>query len=90
MPFSDADRVVLLAVRGVGPKVVARIEDLGIADLPTLARQDADGLCSAIAAALGTTCWRNSPMARGAVADAIAAARASLGQAEAGGRRGLA
>lgn len=75
MPFSPADREILLAVKGVGPKVVQRLEEYGIADLATLAGQDAGVLCAEISRALGSTCWRNSPLARAALAGAIAAAK---------------
>lgn len=75
MPFSDADRAILLAVKGVGPKVVQRLEEYGISDLKSLAEQDASTLCSEISHRLGSTCWRNSPLAREALAGAIEAAR---------------
>jgi predicted RecB family nuclease len=75
MPFSLPERAVLLALHGVGPGVVARLEQLGIDTLETLARQDATAICADIAAMLGGTCWRNQPKARQAIAAAIAAAR---------------
>lgn len=75
MPFTPAEREILLAVKGVGPKVVQRLEEYGIADLKTLAVQDAGILCAEISRALGSTCWRNSPLARAALAGAIAAAQ---------------
>lgn len=75
MPFSPAERDILLAVKGVGLKVVQRLEEYGIADLASLASQDAGVLCAEISRALGSTCWRNSPLARKALAGAIEAAR---------------
>ncbi len=80
MPFSPAERAILLAVRGVGPTVVARLEELGIGTLAQLAGQDAGAICAAMAARLGTTCWKNSPQARGAIASAIEAATAHEGK----------
>jgi predicted flap endonuclease-1-like 5' DNA nuclease len=74
MSFSDADRRLLLAVRGVGPKVIERLEQLGIDSLDQLAQQNAEGICVAAARLVGGTCWRNSPQARGAIERAIAAA----------------
>jgi predicted RecB family nuclease len=71
MPFPPDERARLLAIKGVGPGVVARLEQIGIDRLETLARQDATALCADIAAMLGSTCWRNQPKARKAVADAI-------------------
>lgn len=73
--FDAAERAALLAIRGVGPGVVARLEQIGIASLAELARRDAATICAEVAARLGTTCWRNAPKARQAVADAIAVAR---------------
>jgi hypothetical protein len=75
MPFSPEERAILLAVKGVGPTVIQRIEDYGISDLKTLAAKDASTLCSEISHRLGSTCWRNSPLARKALEGAIEAAR---------------
>ncbi|MBA4013049.1 MAG: Pathogenicity locus [Phenylobacterium sp.] len=81
MAFSAEERAVLLAVKGVGPTVVQRLEQVGIEDLAGLAHQDAGAICAAASAMLGSTCWRNSPQARGAIAAAIEAARAHLADA---------
>ena len=81
MAFSADERAILLAVKGVGPTVVQRLEQVGIEDLDALARQDADAVCAAASAMVGSTCWRNSPQARGAIAAAIEAARAHTADA---------
>jgi predicted RecB family nuclease len=78
MGFSAPDRQLLLGVRGVGPTVVQRLEEAGINTLAALARRDAASLSAEIAAALGTTCWRNSPFARAALEGAILAASEAL------------
>lgn len=78
MPFSQEERDSLLRVKGVGPKVIERLEQLGIDSFATLARQDAAAVCSAAAAALGSSCWKNSPQARKAIEAAIARAIHSL------------
>lgn len=75
MAFAAHERTILLAVKGVGPTVVRRLEELGVEDLATLARQEATALCLAASAQLGSTCWRNSPQARAAITGAIDAAR---------------
>src|SRR3546814_15140050 len=72
--FSAEDRAVLLAVKGVGPTVLERLETLGIASMEALACQGADEVCRRIAAMLGASCWSHSPMARGAIERAIDAA----------------
>jgi hypothetical protein len=76
MPFSETDRTILLAVKGVGLAVVQRPEEFGISDLKTLAVEEESTLCSEISRSLGSTCWRNSSLARKALAGAIEAARA--------------
>lgn len=78
MPFSPAEREILLAVKGVGPKVIQRLEEVGIADLATLATHDPAVLCTEISRRLGASCWRNSPLANRAIADAVLAARHHL------------
>ena len=71
MAFAEHERTVLLAVKGVGPTVVLRLEQMGVEDLATLAEQDAAALCVAASAQLGSTCWRNSPQARAAMQAAV-------------------
>ena len=73
--FPDAERATLLTVKGVGPTVIERLETIGITSLAELARQDVDGICTQVSLMLGSTCWRNSPMARAAIAGAIARAQ---------------
>jgi predicted RecB family nuclease len=72
--FAQTERDTLLAVKGVGPKVIERLEQLGIVTLRQLAMQDAKSICAAASALVGSTCWKNSPQARAAIAGAIAAA----------------
>ncbi len=77
--FAAADRAILLAVKGVGPTVVARLEQIGIASLADLAGRDARQICEHVSAEVGGTCWRNAPRARAAIEAAIAASRAVVG-----------
>ncbi len=74
MPFSVEERSQLLQVKGVGPKVIERLEQLGIDTFPKLAQQDAVAVCSAAAATVGSSCWKNSPQAKKAIEAAIALA----------------
>ncbi len=74
MGFSADDRATLLAVKGVGPSVIERLEQIGFDALDMLADASAEDIVRQIAAMLGTTCWKNSPQARAAIAGAIAAA----------------
>lgn len=73
--FSAAERARLLAVKDVGPTVLARLEQVGITSLAALADAGLDELLQAITARVGGSCWRNSPQARRALTDAIAVAR---------------
>ncbi len=72
--FHAHERALLLTVKGVGPTVVNRLEQIGFDALETLAIANVDGIVEQVAAMLGTTCWKNSPQARAAIAGAIAAA----------------
>jgi predicted RecB family nuclease len=74
--FSPKERRRLLAVEGVGPGVVKRLEEIGVATLADLAERDAGAICAEISARFGSNCWRNSPKARAAVAGAISTAKA--------------
>jgi predicted RecB family nuclease len=75
MPFPDAEKARLLAVKGVGPTVVSRLEQMGIDRLSKLAKSDAQTICAEAAGIVGSTCWKNSPQARKAIEAAIAAAK---------------
>ena len=74
--FPPDDRAALLAVKGVGPTVVTRLEQLGFTSLAQLAEADPEDVVAGAAAMLGSSCWRNSPQARAAIEGAIAVARA--------------
>lgn len=82
--FSAQERALLLGVKGVGPTVIGRLEQLGYHSLGELAGVDTDQIVRLVASMLGSTCWQNSPQARGAIDGAIAMARrhASLPQTE--------
>ncbi len=81
MAFNEPERQVLLGVKGVGPTVVQRLEQMGVEDLAGLAVQDAGAICAAASAAVGSTCWKNSPQGRATIEGAIAAARAYVARA---------
>ncbi len=78
MGFSADDRATLLAVKGVGPTVIARLEQIGFDSLDALADASVESIVGQIAAMLDVTCWKNSPQARAAIAGAIAAAQARM------------
>ena len=79
--FPAHERTILLAVKGVGPTVIARFEQIGISSLSQLAKEDAVAVCVSASNLVGSTCWKNSPQARTAVSRAIEAAQLAVGSA---------
>jgi len=77
MAFNPTERLSLLAIKGVGPTVIQRLEALGIDSLTKLATYRAEDIAEMVAAMLGSTCWKNSPQARAALNAAIALAKDS-------------
>lgn len=75
MAFSKSEREALLAVKGVGPKVVERLEQMGFDSFAKLARADVASILFQGAALTGSSCWKNSPQAKAAIEKAVAAAR---------------
>lgn len=71
MPFPPEERSALLAVKGVGPTVVARLEQLGFESLAHLGKANALDITASASALVGSTCWKNSPQARAAIQAAI-------------------
>lgn len=71
MAFSDNERNMLLVVKGVGPTVITRLEQLGFTTLAQLSQADMNEIVSSAAAMVGSTCWKNSPQARSAIQAAI-------------------
>lgn len=78
MAFDEQARSQLLALKGVGPTVLQRLEQLGYHSLAQLAEADAAQIVQAAASLVGSTCWKNSPQARAAIQAAIAHARLNL------------
>ncbi|NTY92976.1 helix-hairpin-helix domain-containing protein [Pseudomonas putida] len=78
MPFPPKDRAALLQLKGVGPTVITRFEQMGIASLAELSRADVTDILTRASAALGSTCWRNSPQARAAITAAVDFAKDAL------------
>ena len=79
MGFSAQEKQLLLSVKGVGPTVVSRLEQLGFTTLVQLGDADALDIVSQASALVGSTCWKNSPQARAAIQAAIAKAKEGAG-----------
>ena len=75
MGFNEQEKQALLAVKGVGPTVIKRFEEIGISSLAQLAEHEVEDIANLVASMLRTTCWKNSPQARKAIAAAIELAR---------------
>ena len=73
--FAADERDALLALKGVGPTVVQRLEQMGIASLRQLATAEPSEIVASAAGLTGSSCWKNSPQARAAVQAAIDQAR---------------
>lgn len=71
LKFENHEKKQLLALKGVGPTVIQRFEEIGIATLAELAKYDADEIANRVADMLRTTCWKNSPQAKAAITSAI-------------------
>lgn len=78
MKFSESEKEALLAVKGVGPTVIKRFEEIGISSLAELATYNAEDIAERVAQMLRTTCWKNSPQAKAAINAAIELAKAGL------------
>jgi nucleotidyltransferase/DNA polymerase involved in DNA repair len=74
MGFSNSEKQKMLALKGVGETVIARLEQIGFSSLAALATQDPLELTRQISQMLGSTCWHNSPQARRAITDIVALA----------------
>jgi predicted RecB family nuclease len=80
MPFNATERAALLKVKGVGPTVVKRLEEMGITSLEQLSRAQTLDIVSQAAAMLGASCWKNSPQALAAIDAAIACAKQKVSE----------
>ena len=89
MPFAPSERQALLAVKGVGPTVIARLEQMGIESLAHLARANSADVLARGAALAGSRCWKKSPQARTAIHGAIATAQEATRQPRSSGTQSL-
>jgi predicted RecB family nuclease len=84
MGFSDADRSALLALKGVGPTVVSRLEQMGFESINQLADAELEQILEHGAGLTGSSCWKNSPQARAAIGSVLALAQTSRQPATSG------
>jgi hypothetical protein len=65
--FAPGERARMLALKGVGPAVVQRLEEIGFRALAEFRGADAGIVTRRVADHMGSTCWHNSPLARAAI-----------------------
>ncbi|WP_283115484.1 recombinase RecA [Neisseria flavescens] len=61
----------MLAVKGIGKTVLQRLRQMGLDDITKLAAAAFDDILEQGAQLTGSTCWKNSPQAKAAIAAAI-------------------
>ena len=71
MPFTDKEVQSLLAVKGIGKTILQRLQQMGLDDVTKLVAADLDDVLEQGARLTGSTCWKNSPQAKAAIAAAI-------------------
>ena len=81
MGFPASERERMLALKGVGATVIARLEQLGFSSLAQLANEDPRQITLQISQLMQSTCWHNSPQARAAIQAVV-----TLAQSEAQGQ----
>ncbi|MFQ4144967.1 helix-hairpin-helix domain-containing protein [Chlorogloeopsis sp. ULAP02] len=67
MPFPDREKQSMLRLKGVGEKVIQRLEQAGFSSLKELQSANIDDVTMQISQMLQLTCWRNSPQARASI-----------------------
>ena len=73
--FNNEEKRVLLTIKGVGPTVIKRFEEIGINSLSELKLYNVDEITEMVAKMLNSTCWRNSPQAKAAINASIELAK---------------
>jgi nucleotidyltransferase/DNA polymerase involved in DNA repair len=67
MPFPNHEKQAMLKLKGVGEKVILRLEQAGFSSLQELQSVSVDDVTRTISQMLQSTCWRNSPQARASI-----------------------
>ncbi len=75
MKFSIEEKEALLELKGVGPTVIKRLEEIGIHSFKELKKHETEDITEMVASMLNTTCWKNSPQSKAAISNAISLAK---------------
>ena len=70
--FTPEETRSLLAEKGIGKTVLQRLAQMGLDDVEALANADIEEVLTLGAMLTGSSCWKNSPQSRAAIATAIA------------------
>lgn len=65
--FSTEERARLLALHGVGPKIIERLEQMGFSSLEQLRSAEVQEILAQGSTLTGSSCWKNSPQAKAAI-----------------------
>jgi hypothetical protein len=74
MAFTESEKIKMRALKGVGDTVISRLEQMGYSSLSQLVDEDPLFITKQISQMMGSTCWHNSPQARGAISAVVALA----------------
>ena len=78
MPFPPSERKALLALKGIGPTVITRLEQMGYESLTSLAKANSLDILAKGAQMTGSFWLKNSPQARAGIETAISFARTKV------------
>ncbi len=67
MGFSESEKIKMLSLHGVGNTVLERLEQIGFSSLEQLSEQETEVVTKQISEMMRSTCWHNSPQAKGAI-----------------------
>jgi hypothetical protein len=65
--FPQREKNEMLAIKGVGPTVISRLEQIGFSSLSQLVGRDPLDITFQISQMMRSTCWHNSPSAKNAI-----------------------
>ncbi|PIT28500.1 hypothetical protein BGI37_02785 [Snodgrassella alvi] len=82
MAFNATEKAALLTVKGIGEKVILRLEQMGIDSLAKLAQANPQDITEQAASLVGSSCWKNSPQAKAAISMAVDFAQKSVLKAD--------
>lgn len=71
MNFPQDEVALMLALKGVDPTVIRRLEEIGFSSLAEVAGTDPVAINKTIADMLHASCWANSPLAKKAIASVV-------------------